>query len=152
MGVQFFRWIMASRYGRWPSLAPEKHNLQTKTHFTQNFPKFVWKSQKKLTWKRWINIRWSLQTWKGPQRSASPRRTSPTASLQTSETTLLNDLFGFLNRISFWDVKEKNCSPPPQHWRPGAPPGSWRRSKRCWSWCRRGSPEGWRCRWRGAGS
>lgn len=28
MGVQFLKWIMASRLGRWPSLAPEKHNLQ----------------------------------------------------------------------------------------------------------------------------
>lgn len=28
MGVQYFTWIMASKLGKWPSRAPEKHNLQ----------------------------------------------------------------------------------------------------------------------------
>jgi hypothetical protein len=28
MGVQFLKWIMASKLGRCPSLAPEKHNLE----------------------------------------------------------------------------------------------------------------------------
>ena len=28
IGVQFFKWIIANKYGKWPSLAPEKHNLQ----------------------------------------------------------------------------------------------------------------------------
>lgn len=31
MGVQRFRWIMARRLGRWPSLAPAKNNLQEMT-------------------------------------------------------------------------------------------------------------------------
>lgn len=28
IGVQFLKWIIASRLGRCPSLAPEKHNLE----------------------------------------------------------------------------------------------------------------------------
>lgn len=28
MGVQCLTWIMASRLGKWPSRAPEKHNLE----------------------------------------------------------------------------------------------------------------------------
>lgn len=31
MGVQCLTWIMASKLGKWPSRAPEKHNLEIRT-------------------------------------------------------------------------------------------------------------------------
>lgn len=85
---------MANRHGRWPSLAPEKHNLHPKTAsgsqsgvITKQKQQNVVIEGSHLTGKRWRGSRWSLQMWRAPLKLARWTRTFPAASLQMSETT-----------------------------------------------------------------
>lgn len=42
MGVQFLKWIMASKLGRCPSLAPEKHNLERQMKTQRAYKHFIY--------------------------------------------------------------------------------------------------------------
>lgn len=79
---------MASRLGRWPSLAPEKHNLQADTSYSQSgtaLERDRAGGAEGLTWRRWTGTRWFPRRWTEPRRSAWWRRTFPAASLRRSE-------------------------------------------------------------------